>query len=94
MADAALEGRGMRKDIDEDTSGLRESMATTIGVEEEDLTDEDLLGESTLAKIIGKTVTIASDEDAEKLEEIFEISSEDIELGDSSELPDETVEGE
>jgi len=77
IADAALEGRAMRKDFGEEDMGLQPIVTVIEGAEEQDLTDEDLLGASTLAKIVGKSITIASDEDAEKLEELWAEVSED-----------------
>jgi small subunit ribosomal protein S2 len=71
MADAALEGRAMRKDIGEDDLAFQPAAKEVVSVEEEELTDAELLGESTIAKITGKSVTIESDEDAEKLEEVW-----------------------
>jgi small subunit ribosomal protein S2 len=59
IADAAIEGRGMRKD-DEDAFAAAEteaiirptgSMARPMSIVEPELTDDDLLGSSTLAKL-------------------------------------------
>jgi small subunit ribosomal protein S2 len=77
MADAALEGRAMRKDIGEDELTFQAAVQEVVSVEEDELTDEDLLGEATIAKITGKSVTIASDEDAEKLEEVWSVTTEE-----------------
>jgi len=71
MADAALEGRAMRKDIGEDDLAYQPAAKEVVSVDEDELTDADLLGEATIAKITGKSVTIESDEDAEKLEEVW-----------------------
>jgi small subunit ribosomal protein S2 len=72
VADAALEGRAMRKDFGESDLGTQPIVTVIEGADEQELTDEDLLGAATLAKIVGKTITIASDEDAEKLEEFWD----------------------
>ncbi len=82
MADAALEGYAMRKDIGEDDLAFQPAAQDVVSVDEVELTDEDLLGEATIAKITGKSVTIESDEDAEKLDEVW------------GEKVEETVEGE
>ncbi len=89
VADAAIEGRSMRKDIEEEDAALREAMA--ISAEEaQDLSDEELLGESTLAKITSKTVTISSDEDAEIIsEEVWEEEESDSVVEDDEDLVDE-----
>lgn len=68
MADAALEGRAMRKDIEGEEEQLRVARAL-VESEQEELADEELLGESTLAKISNKSITITSDEDADNLPE-------------------------
>jgi small subunit ribosomal protein S2 len=80
IADAAIEGKAMRKDIDVET----EERASAIGMEEPELADEDLLGEATLAKIGGRSVPI------EELEDELE----DEGLDDSEETEDEVVEEE
>jgi small subunit ribosomal protein S2 len=49
IADAAIEGKGMRKDVEEEE--LRPEQVTLAGAEERELTDEELLGAATLAKI-------------------------------------------
>ncbi|MEA3440117.1 MAG: 30S ribosomal protein S2, partial [Chloroflexota bacterium] len=49
MADAVLEGKASRKEEEEIEDALRMEMAEII--EEEEIPDEDLLGEATLAKI-------------------------------------------
>ncbi len=83
MADAALEGRAMRKDISDDDLAFQATAQEVVSVDEVELTDEDLLGEATIAKITGKSVTIASDEDAEKLDEVW---GEKVEETDDSQV--------
>jgi small subunit ribosomal protein S2 len=93
MADACLEGLGMRKDMGEEEPAMRSAVAPQAGLEEEELTDEELLGASTLAKITGKTITIASDEDAEKLVEVWpELVEEEQTEADEEELIDDALE--
>lgn len=48
MADAVLEGKALRKDIEEE---LREAEGKAVEPEELEMADEDLLGEATLAKL-------------------------------------------
>jgi small subunit ribosomal protein S2 len=48
IADAVLEGIGMRKDLEEEEPGVDEKAALEAAVE---MTDEELLGEATLAKL-------------------------------------------
>ncbi len=48
MADAVLEGKALRKDIEEE---LLEAKGEAVEQEELEMADEDLLGESTLAKL-------------------------------------------
>ncbi len=59
IADAALEGRAMRKE--EDMEAIPAGAAA--GVEEPELADEDLLGEATLAKLSGGRTQVFSAED-------------------------------
>lgn len=51
MADAALEGRAMRKDEDEQAPKDKKAARRAGAPQAEDLTDEELLGEATLAKV-------------------------------------------
>lgn len=61
IADAALEGRAMRKE--EEIEPIREGMRAYA--EEPELSDEELLGEATLAKLAPK-LPVLSDEDIEE----------------------------
>jgi len=63
IADAALEGKAMRKE--EEVEALPEAAA--MAVEEPELTDEELLGEATLAKL-GPRATALSAETEESVE--------------------------
>jgi small subunit ribosomal protein S2 len=78
IADAALEGRGMRKE--EDIEPTRD--VARAYVEEAELSDEELLGEATLAKLAPKTIIITSDEDIPEIvdEDIPEIVDEELEI--------------
>jgi small subunit ribosomal protein S2 len=52
IADAALEGKAMRKDLpEEEVEGLPTEEAKRREAEEPEKTDEELLGEATLAKL-------------------------------------------
>jgi len=66
IADAVLEGKALRKDIEEEPEGPAEDLALE-GVE---LTDEELLGEATLAKLQSGEF----DEKAAVVEEVPEIT--------------------
>ncbi len=61
MADAALEGRAMRKEEDQEVLPVR----APAGVEEPELSDEDLLGEATLAKLSTTRTRVFTAEDEE-----------------------------
>jgi small subunit ribosomal protein S2 len=67
MADAALEGRAMRKE--EEPEAIPDA---PMAVEDAELADEDLLGEATLAKLTPRTTYIAAED-----EEIDFIPEED-----------------
>lgn len=66
IADAALEGKALRKD-EEPEEGGQLARPTSAHVEEPELSDEELLGASTLAKISPKSLPIALSEDDEEL---------------------------
>jgi len=78
MADAAIEGRAMRKEEEvEEVPG-----APRMAAEEVELSDEELLGEATLAKLGGRTTYIAAEDeeidfDMEEGEEAKEESDEE-----------------
>jgi small subunit ribosomal protein S2 len=84
MADAALEGRAMRKE--EEIEPVREGMRAFA--EEPELSDEDLLGEATLAKIAPKPRPY-SDEELEEVTEEEEVVVEEWE--EEEELDDSDV---
>jgi small subunit ribosomal protein S2 len=90
IADAALEGLAMRKDILGEEIVIEPSISALESLEEQELTDEDLLGESTLAKISSKsTITISSDEDVELIEEVEWVDEDENE--EEEELEDEII---
>jgi small subunit ribosomal protein S2 len=78
IADAVLEGQAMRKDIDEEMP-LESAAAFDIDSE---LTDADLLGDATLAKL-----------EAQRTEEIEEVEAEETEIVEAEEPEDVEVEG-
>jgi small subunit ribosomal protein S2 len=95
MADAALEGRAMRKEeVVEEIPG-----AARPAAEEVELSDEELLGEATLAKLGGRTINIAAEDeeiDFEIEEESGELEkeAEDVEEIEAEEVEAEEVEAE
>jgi small subunit ribosomal protein S2 len=93
IADAALEGRAMRKEEDLDTTPVR----AAAGVEEPELSDEDLLGEATLAKLSGGRTQVFSAEDEEIttdwVDEEAEVEEED-HVEDEDDLEEEIIEDE
>jgi small subunit ribosomal protein S2 len=72
IADAVAEGKAMRKEEPEEE--MAQAMGAKVSPEEPELSDEDLLGEATLAKI-SRTITIEDDSDIEELAE--ELSEEE-----------------
>jgi small subunit ribosomal protein S2 len=68
IADAVIEGKALRKELPEET------LAAVPTTEEEELSDEELLGEATLAKISGR-IKAPLDEDVfgEPEEDIYDI---------------------
>jgi len=79
IADSVLEGKAMRKDVEEEM-GVEEGILVDVG--EFELTDEDLLGEATLAKLQ------SGDYDEKRRFEIVEDDEED----DSADLEDDDEE--
>jgi small subunit ribosomal protein S2 len=67
MADAALEGKALRKDVEEEVAPPVE--VAMPGAEEPELADEELLGAATLAKISSKK---PASEEYEVVEDIVE----------------------
>ena len=91
IADAALEGKAMRKDLGEEA--VPQDMRAAA-VEEPELSDEELLGEATLAKLSTKGATIVVDEDFEltpDLEEVLEDLTVEEEAVDEETVDEETV---
>lgn len=84
IADAALEGRAMRKE--EEIEPVREGLRAFV--EEPELADEDLLGEATLAKIAPKLRSYAE----EDIEEILGVEEEPEEWHDEEEEYEDTLE--
>jgi small subunit ribosomal protein S2 len=71
IADAIIEGKSMRKDIEEETpeTEIRSAISRKID-DDEELADEDLLGEATRAKIVFENrAKIAGEEDEEDEED-------------------------
>jgi small subunit ribosomal protein S2 len=96
IADAALEGRSMRKEEEvEPAAGMRVATA-----DERELTDEELLGEATLAKLTTRTTFISADDDViefdgeveeevEAVEDVVEDVEEELAIDEVFEEEDE-----
>ncbi len=79
IADAALEGLGARK---EEVIEAEERTIARAAVEEAELSDEELLGEATLAKLVSHPRDLAQAEIAEIEEELEEEKGEEFDLGE------------
>lgn len=80
VADAALEGRAMRKE-DAEAEMAAQAMDVSAGLAEEpELSDEDLLGEATLAKISSRPVDFDENEEDEEESYDYEEESEEEEI--------------
>jgi len=88
MADAVLEGKAMRKE--EDLEAMPEEARMAIS-EEPELSDEDLLGEATLAKLPSRQLSFEDDEDVEteEAEDSDEAGDEVVEVVEVDESPAE-----
>jgi small subunit ribosomal protein S2 len=92
IADAAIEGLGARK---EEIVEEEERTVARVGIEEAELSDEELLGEATLAKLVAHPRDLAAsdiDEIEEEIEDEIEEHEEEIE--DEIEAHEEELEGE
>ena len=58
MADAALEGKAMRKEEEPEEKAPPVMRLEAPGIEEPELSDEELLGAATLAKICSKALLV------------------------------------
>jgi small subunit ribosomal protein S2 len=95
MADAVLEGKAMRKE--DELEAMPEEARMAIS-EEPELSDEDLLGEATLAKLPSRQLSFEDDEDVEteEAEDSDEAGDEVVEVEETPaeaeiELPDDEV---
>jgi small subunit ribosomal protein S2 len=77
IADAALEGLGSRK---EEVVEEEARVVARAGVEEAELSDEELLGEATLAKLVSHPKDLAAAEIAEIEEEMEDEKGEELQL--------------
>ncbi|MCK5645930.1 MAG: 30S ribosomal protein S2 [Anaerolineales bacterium] len=99
MADAVLEGKALRKDIEEE---LRDAEGEAVELEEVEMADEDLLGEATLAKLqtgeYDEKQRIAAAAERESLEateataEGEKVEAEQVESTDEAPIPSEAIE--
>jgi small subunit ribosomal protein S2 len=88
IADAAIEGKAMRKDIEEEMPAMGGTILA--GGEDLELNDEDLLGASTLAKISSKFIPADL---VEVEEELAEIDAEiDVEIDPEIDVEAEEIE--
>ncbi len=85
IADAVIEGKAMRKDVELET----EERAAAGAIEEPELADEDLLGESTLAKIGGRPASVPDEEVEAAEEEAAEAETESAEAVQVDEITEE-----
>jgi small subunit ribosomal protein S2 len=80
IADAALEGKAMRKEEELEEKAAPATLLESAGYEEPELSDEELLGAATLAKISSKPILITEDEIPEEiLEQVEEVEEAEVE---------------
>jgi small subunit ribosomal protein S2 len=91
MADAVLEGKAARKDMGEEERPVELPMPGQSALEEDELSDEDLLGAATLAKITSRPVLHA---ELESVEDLLEVDDEDVPDATSGLVAEEAVEAE
>ena len=83
MADAVIEGRSLRKEEEQKIPEERVAILT----EEPELSDEELLGEATLAKLTTREVEVQDDQEISEGSEEDEVEEEEID--DEEEVLDE-----
>ena len=88
MADAVMEGKAMRKDDEFEAIPAETPMAISL---EPELSDEDLLGEATLAKLPSRQPSAEDGEVAES-EETAELVEAEVEVAEAAELVEAEVE--
>ncbi len=91
MADAVLEGKAARKDMGEEERPVELPMPGQPALEEDELSDEDLLGAATLAKITSRPALQA---ELEAVEDLLAVDDEDVPDATSGLEPEEVVEAE
>jgi len=82
MADAALEGKAMRKEEEPEEKAAPVLRAEASGIEEPELSDEELLGAATLAKISSKPILVTEVEIPDEIWEEVEVEEKEAELDD------------
>lgn len=87
IADAVLEGKAMRKEEEVDEEELRAERR--MAMEEPELSDEDLLGEATLAKLSAQSDEEEDEEEEGELEEVEGEEPEEVEADDEEDFEDE-----
>jgi len=86
MADAVLEGKAMRKDTSEEEHAVEAVMPGQLTYDEDELSDEELLGAATLAKITSRPALPPEEiEEEDDLGEDEEDEGKDDEVNDASE---------
>jgi small subunit ribosomal protein S2 len=91
IADAAVEGKALRKEEPEEE--MAPARAAMPGAEEPELSDEELLGAATLAKISSRLPVVEEVEDELEEEEELEMELEDVDF-EEEEFEEEEFEGE
>lgn len=90
IADACLEGKALRKDVEEEQAP---EVMRAAGMEEPELSDEELLGEATLAKLSSRPSSIVIDDEFD-LEALPEDIVADVEEAVEEEAEEEEEEAE
>jgi small subunit ribosomal protein S2 len=80
MADAALEGKAMRKEEEPEEKATPVMHLEAPGIEEPELSDEELLGAATLAKISSKPLLVTEDEIPDEVWEDLGVEEAEAEL--------------
>jgi small subunit ribosomal protein S2 len=86
IADAVLEGKAMRKEVADEELAAEPSRLERRMAEDQELSDEDLLGEATLAKISKSAAPDEEDDEEEDLEVDEDEDEEDVDVEEEDDI--------
>jgi len=92
IAEAVLEGKAMRKDVEEETDDGGDDAAAEKAVVDSEMTDEELLGAATLAKLKSGEYDLGDDENEDESEDAGDEGDDDANSANNDDDEDESDE--